>query len=381
MSNHYLAPKIYLTINNRRLFEFPKAVRKNIIELIRKENDQVSERELREALEETRKCISFLTGLFPPKDSSKEAVDKLAKGLFEVLNDSLNDKQKIELRTLIRELLRQDLAFGEEINNRSEKATKKVIRIASPEGSSVGDIKRKLELRTKEPEIKKLFYEKIVGDIYKDPLTLGTRESRTRFERLRCKASALEEELQFFIDNPRSPDVLLLKTKFSNIKQIEELLYHLKLAISAILTPEGKKDLFRKVPKKELEKCLRKLKRETGYTPSTSPTDMSCKNPNTELLLLYPMAKPIKNPAFFNTVNQLADIWKKYTGKQPTRRFNAYSSGEQTHSPFIQYLTSSIASVIPIKSGINIKAQDVSLPNIAKEVIAYRKRMAEISSK
>jgi hypothetical protein len=79
-----------------------------------------------------------------------------------------------------------------------------------------------------------------------------------------------------------------------------------------------------------------------------------------------------KNPTFFKVVYDLAEIWKKYTDKEPTRiNFSDYRNGP-THSPFLDYLKESISSIIPL---------NVSLLNIAKEVISFRKPMAKTRSK
>lgn len=342
--SRYLNPKPFGEIINHRLINYPKESEEKIILYLKKANSGISLKELEAALKETKECVSRLAGSFSPKEVSDEEVGKLAQELFNNLKTSLTDKQKKKLRILIIELLRQNPAFGEEINTRYKKAAKKAIKIACKIGrsSSIEETKSKLSLTNKTSDIEKFFLKNIVVGVYKDPLTIKRTESSQRFKRLYEKIQSLENELSFFLQQSSHRDTIQLKKEFQHffnsnkppnitLQTVDNSICRLKIICSKLINDPGR--------------------------PGR------------------------KNPAIFETVNDLASIWKKYTGKEPTLiNYADYRNGS-THSPFLDYLKKSIESIIPLQEQENTKKQKVSLSNIAKEVISFRKSMAKTPSK
>ena len=220
----------------------------------------------------------------------------------------------------------QERAFGEEIKTRPKKAALEAIRIASraKTSSSIKEIKSSLSLPNKETKIED-FFKGIVVDAYKDPLTIKSTESIQRLKRLRKAIQYLNKELKFYLQQASHCDTIQLKKEFQ--------WYSKNLSPSNPVTLQT-------------------------VDEAISPLEIIC-----DKLIETPGRSGKRNPAFFETVYDLASIWKKYTGKEPTRiNYADYRNGP-THSAFLTYIEVSIKSIIPTR---------VSLLNIAKEIIHLR---------
>ncbi|MDD5476873.1 MAG: hypothetical protein PHG87_01475 [Candidatus Omnitrophica bacterium] len=343
-NSRYLNPTVWGEIVERRPVNYPKKIENKIASHFLPDQEE-------SALQETRECVSLLAGRLSSSIGSKKAtpeeVNKLADKLFCELDIGLNDKQKNNLKNLIKNSLSQESTFGKEIDTWVKEAALKAIKIASQTktSSSIKETKVDLSLISKRAKIEDFFSENIVG-AYKDPLTLKRTESISRFKRLYESIQSLEKELEFFLQQSSHPDTIQLKKEF------------LWFPYSSF--PEYAKSLgsqpYTNITLQAVDDSIYRLKIICGK-------------------LIDDPGKPgIGHPAIFKTVYGLADVWKKYTGKEPTLiNYPDYSKGP-THGPFLDYLKESIESVIPLE-------KHISLRNIAKEVISHRKRMAKTSPK
>lgn len=375
--SRYLSPKPFGEIINHRFINYSKESESKIILCLKQGNlsHEFSTEELRSALKETEVCVSRLAALFLPEAASKKEIEKLANQLFIKLGLSLTDEQKKKLRNLIRELLFQDKAFGKEINTRTKEAAKKAIKIACKieKSPSIEKIKSKLLLTNKISAIEVFFSENIVGP-YEDPLTIKRTKSSERFKKLYEAVELLEKELQFFLQYPLHTDTIYLKKEFQQFPRSMPSEYS--------DLPEIPHEIKGYKKRREIKDLLRRSFANKSPNSNSNITLQAvanliyCLKLVCSKLINEPGRLGRKNPAFFETVNKLADVWKKYTGREPTRiNYSDYGKGS-THSPFLTYIEESIKSIIPI---------DANLLNIAKEVISFRKHirksMAKTSSK
>lgn len=126
--------------------------------------------------------------------------------------------------------------------------------------------------------------------------------------------------------------------------------------------------------------------------------DIDCLKLACEDILKKPGIQGGKDPHYIRAIQKLAEVWGGYAGK-PTRRYDSVNS--KTYGPFLEYLNWAIKSPIDrlrkeikesnkhLKKGKAVSSKKFlkeiqpcpSLPNIAKAVIAFQKRMAKNPSK
>jgi len=320
----YLNPTALGEIVERRAVNYPEKVRRTIVSHFPLDKQEA-------ALEETKKCVSILVGKFSlnkvPKKVSQKGVNKFFEELSDKLNTVLNVKQRDKFKK----------------DTRSKEPAVRAIKIAS---------------QTQEYSSE-------------EPLTLKRTESIRRFKRLYDNLQSLEKELCFFLKNDAHHDTLQLKRKFYSLIYPVPFRYSEPLKIPSGIKSRKKRREIRAL----LERSL--TNKSSNPTPNITLQRvddlirylrLACSE-----LIENPGSPGRKNSAIYKTVDNLASVWKKYTGKEPTRiNYPDYGNGP-THSPFLDYLQESIGSVILL--------DDVSLPNIAKEVIRLRKPMAKTSSK
>jgi len=340
----YLNPTVYGEMVERRVVNYSKKIEKKIASHFLPDQAE-------SVLQETGECVSLLAGKLSSsaglKKVSPEEVSKLTDKLFDELGIDLTDKQKNNLKNLIKNLLSQESTFDEEIDTRAKKAALRAIKIASQtkESSTIKETNASLSLINKRTGIEKFFSENVVGT-YKDPLTLKRTESISRFKRLYESIQSLEKELGFFLQHSSHPNTIQLKKAFQWFPYSSSSEYA----------------------------------RSLGNQPHTNITLQTVDDSIYRLKIICdklvndPGKCGMGHPAIFKTIYGLADVWKKYIRKEPTLiNYPDYGKGP-THGPFLNYLQESIESVIPLE-------KHISLCNIAREVIAFRKRMAKTSSK
>ncbi len=91
-----------------------------------------------------------------------------------------------------------------------------------------------------------------------------------------------------------------------------------------------------------------------------------------------------KDPYHWEAIWNLAEVWKKYTDIEPTRKYDFYKQTRPNEEGrFIKYLLSSIEPAVTryVKKKDNTRKDHVSISRIARDVIAQRASMAKNSSK
>lgn len=273
----YLNPTRFGKIINRRNIQYSTEAEGKIIRHLGEINPEITKKQLGDAIEEIKECLSPLSGLFLPKEVSKEQINKLAQELFKELDINLADGQKDKLRDLISGLSCLPPAFGKEMGDRAEeaaKATLEIVVIVKPANHilSLDEMKTNLKVTNKRMEIKNFFLKNLISDVYKDPSTAKRTESAKRFRELYKTVHELEKGLQSLTQR----DEIQLKKEISAISS------------STITLQTIEQSLWR------LKIVLGKLKDNPGSSGKASP-------------------------AFWETILELAYIYNKYTGKKPDR--------------------------------------------------------------
>lgn len=185
------------------------------------------------------------------------------------------------------------------------------------------------------------------------PKNIKREENAQRIKVLRDCIQSLENQLQLFLQQAWHPNTIELKNKFYRLihpeypqitlQTLGDLILYLKLACNEFIRNPGR--------------------------PGR------------------------KNPDYYEAVENLASIWKRYLNKEPTLHNKTTDINIKTGKkikqrpcgPFLEYLNISIKSAIRYanKNRKNkISLESVSLANIARDVIRSRKEsMAKIPSK
>jgi hypothetical protein len=181
------------------------------------------------------------------------------------------------------------------------------------------------------------------------PKKIKRNESIRRIQALQDDLQSLENHLGFFLQQGSHQNTIELKNKFYSC-----------------IRPE-----YPRITLQSLSDLILYLR-------------LACKG-----MIRNPGRPGRKDQAYYEAVENLAFVWKKYAKKEPTLhnksyKIDEYAISQRPSGPFLGYLDIAIKSAI---RHTNMKRKkkislDVSLPNIARDVIRLRKKsMAKISSK